>query len=368
MVTYRHEESARLAKDMPAQDITLAKDATLTGGLCLGAAEPKSHDIVVEHAAPARDPATWQALLEQALSGLNGQVRPSTSAAAPGVLAYVEHHRGAHPSPAFFPVPHAWVKAVCGPMAPTQRAAAPAASAAHERRAPVPGQRQGAGDVPAKQGAGHAPQATTSQEQRAQDAPGARQECARISAQRAPVAQRSRRIGQADPCVDVERGVRRNGRRMAAAIRAPLDTMRTVALHEGLSQPCLDRLEQAARVVPQMPATIACVSGSVRAQVRQLDLPPPLSYALHAHLMPSFSRERVAQTRTVSAGESLRARAAPVRSALCESGGACAAWRETEHSPRNQQAKERAEVCQRSRANVEGRNGSLSLRPHHLRG
>jgi hypothetical protein len=33
IVAYRREESVRLAKDMPAQAITLAKDATFTGGL-----------------------------------------------------------------------------------------------------------------------------------------------------------------------------------------------------------------------------------------------------------------------------------------------------------------------------------------------
>src|SRR5229473_106882 len=46
IVTYRQEESSRLAKDMPAKDITLAKDETFTGGLCLVAADPKSNDIV----------------------------------------------------------------------------------------------------------------------------------------------------------------------------------------------------------------------------------------------------------------------------------------------------------------------------------
>jgi hypothetical protein len=46
IVTYRQEESARLAKDMPAKAITLAKDETFTGGLCLVAAEPKSNSIV----------------------------------------------------------------------------------------------------------------------------------------------------------------------------------------------------------------------------------------------------------------------------------------------------------------------------------
>src|ERR671922_1849203 len=34
IVAYRREESARLAKDMPAKAITLAKDETFTGGLC----------------------------------------------------------------------------------------------------------------------------------------------------------------------------------------------------------------------------------------------------------------------------------------------------------------------------------------------
>src|SRR5262249_59143742 len=32
IVTYRHEEGARLAQAMPAKDITLAKDETFTGG------------------------------------------------------------------------------------------------------------------------------------------------------------------------------------------------------------------------------------------------------------------------------------------------------------------------------------------------
>jgi len=34
-VAYRHEESARLAQDMPTKDLTVAQDETFTGGLCL---------------------------------------------------------------------------------------------------------------------------------------------------------------------------------------------------------------------------------------------------------------------------------------------------------------------------------------------
>jgi len=368
IVTYRHEAHARLAKDMPTKAITLAKDDTFTGGLCLVEVEPKSNFIVLEQAAQGRDQDTWHALMERALSGLHCQVIQSTSDEAPGLLAYVEHHLGAHHSPDLFHVQHELVKAVSGPMATKQRAAAKAATEAQERREQGQGQLQGAGDAPEKRGPGRPPKATASLEQLAQEAQATRQECERISAQRAQVAQSIRRIGQAYHFVDLERGVRRNGQLIAADIQAQIDTIRSVAQHEGLSQACLERIEKAERVVPKMQATIAFVSGYVRQQVRQLDLTPPVSYALHAHLIPSCYLERVAQTRPVSAGEPLRELAERLRLALFEAGGALAELSEAEQSQLHQQAKELAEVFQRSSSNVEGRNGYLSLRNHQLRG
>jgi hypothetical protein len=112
IVTYRQEERTRLAKDMPAKDITLAKDETFTGGLCLVAMEPKSNYILLEQTAQGRDQDTWHALMEKALSGLNCQVIQSTSDEAPGLLAYVAHHLGAHHSPDLFHVQHELAKAV----------------------------------------------------------------------------------------------------------------------------------------------------------------------------------------------------------------------------------------------------------------
>jgi len=120
----------------------------------------------------------------------------------------------------------------------------------------------------------------------------------------------------------LERGVRRNGRLIAADIQGQIDTIRSVAQYEGLSQTCRERIDKAERVVPKMQATIEFVSGYVHKQVRQLDLSPPVSYVLHAHLIPSFYLDRVAQTHTVSVGEPLRERAERLRSALFESGGA----------------------------------------------
>jgi Family of unknown function (DUF6399)/helix-turn-helix, Psq domain len=368
IVAYRHEESARLAKDMPPKAITVAKDETFTGGLCLVAIEPKSNYILLEQAAPGRDQDTWHARMEQALAGLNCQVIQSTSDEAPGLLAYVAHHLGAHHSPDLFHVQHALVKAVSGPMAAQQRAAAKAATEAQERFAQGQRHVQGVGDAPQKRGPGRPPKAAASLEHLAQEAQATRLEHQRLSAQREQVAQSIRTIGQVYHVVDLERGVRRNGQRIAADIHAQMDTIRRVAQHEGLSQTCLDRIDKAERVVPKRQATIEFVSGYVRQQVRQLDLTPLGSYAMHAHLMPSCYLERVAQTRTVSAGEPLRELAERLRTPLFEPGGAFAELSEAQQNQRNQQAKELAEVFQRSSSNVEGRNGYLSLRNHQLRG
>jgi hypothetical protein len=117
-----------------------------------------------------------------------------------------------------------------------------------------------------------------------------------------------------------------------------------------------------------MQATIAFVSGYGRQPVRQLDLAPPVSYAMHAPLIPSYYLERVASTRTVAQGEPLRALGERLRTPLLDSGGALGALSPMEHNQLKHKAKTLAEVLQRSSANVEGRNGDLSLRNHQLRG
>ena len=74
--------------------------------------------------------------------------------------------------------------------------------------------------------------------------------------------------------------------------------------------------------MPKMQATIEFVSTYVRQQVDHLDLTPPESYAMHAHLMPSYDLERVATTKTISEGQPLRELADRIRTPLFESGGA----------------------------------------------
>ena len=368
IVDYRQAETARLAKDMPRKAITVTPDETFTGGLCLVAIEPVSNFIILEQLAQSRDQDIWNALMAPALAPLNCDVMQSTSDEAPGLLAYVEHHLGVHHSPDVFHVQQALSTAVCAPLATKERAADKALSEAKERLDQMHVRLESADEQPAKRGAGRPPKAPMSLAQAQQALETARREHERLSQQRQQVKQSLQAIGQAYHFVDLQRGVRRNGPLIAADIRAHIETIRTVAQHEQLSQSSLDRIDKAERVVPKMQATIEFVSRYVRQQVDQLDLTPPAAFAMHARLIPAYYLDRVAQTRTVSQGESLGELAIRLRTPLFEPGGALRQLSPETQRNLQQQAKTLAEVFQRSSSNVEGRNGYLSLRNHQLRG
>jgi len=368
MVTYRQEETARLAPDMPQKDITVTQDETFTGGLCLITMDPDSNFIILEQPAQARDQNSWQASMEPALAPLHCRVIQSTSDEAPGLLAYVEHYLEAHHSPDLFHVQHELVKAVSGPMATKERAAHKAVTEATEQLERLQSDAKSAGEEPEKRRPGRRPKDPVSLEQAEQALEAARREHERLAKQREQVKTSIRGIGHDYHFVDLERGVRRNGQLIASDIHGHIEQIRTIAQHEELSQSCLERIHKAERVVPKMQATIEFVSGYVGQQVDQLDLTLPVSFAMHAKLIPSYYLDRVAGTRPVEGGEALRHLAEQLRAPLFEPGGVL--W---ELSPETQEqlqteAKRLAIVFQRSSSNVEGRNGYLSLRNHQLRG
>src|SRR5262249_28477336 len=306
IVTYDQDETARLASGMPQKDLTVTQDETFTGGLCLITMDPESNFIIVEQRAQARDQTTWDDLMAPALAPLKCRVIQSTSDEAPGLLAYVEHYLEAHHSPDLFHVQHELIKAVSGPMATKERAAHKAISEATEQLERLQTHAISTDDEPEKRGPGRPPQEPVSLEQAEQALEAACREHTRLAEQRAQVKASIRGIGHDYHFVDLERGVRRNGRLIASDIQEHIEQIRTVAQHEGLSQTCLDRIEKAERVIPKMQATIEFVSRYVTQQVKQLDVTPPVSFAMHAKLIPSYYLDRVAETRTVEGGEPLR--------------------------------------------------------------
>ena len=368
IVTYDQDETARLASGMPQKDLTVTQDETFTGGLCLITMDPESNFIILEQLAQARDQTTWDDLMVPALAPLNCRVTQSTSDEAPGLLAYVEHYLEAHHSPDLFHVQHELVKAVSGPIATKERAAHKAAIEAQAQLDQVQAQLHTVDDEPHKRGPGRPRQAPVSLEQAQQALEAASREHERLAQQREQVKASIRGIGHDYHFVDLERGVRRNGHLIASDIQGHIEQIRTVAQQEGLSQSCLERIAKAERVVPKMQATIEFVSRYVAQQVAQLDLTPPISFAMHAKLIPSYYLDRVAQTRSVSDGEPLRELAERLRAPWVAPGGVLSALGPEAQDQLHDEAKRLAAVFQRSSSNVEGRNGYLSLRSHQLRG
>jgi hypothetical protein len=271
IVDYRQSETARLAQDMPEKDITVTQDETFTGGLCLVTIDPESNFMILEQSAQARDQTTWHELMAPVLAPLNCRVIPSTSDEAPGLLASVEHSLEAHHSPDFFHVQNELVKAVSGPMATKERVAHQAVTEATEQLERLQSHPKSTDDEPEKRRPGRPPKAPVSLEQAEQALEAASREHEHLAQQREQVQERIRGLGHDDHFVDLERGVRRNARRIAADLQGHLERMRSVAQQAGLSQKCLERIEKAERVVPKMQATIEFVSRYVAQQVNQLD-------------------------------------------------------------------------------------------------
>src|SRR5712691_8470515 len=227
MVTSHHDATVRLANGMPPKDLTVTQDETCTGGLCLITMDPESNFIILEQLAQARDQVMWNALMAPALAQLNCRVIQSTSDEAPGLLAYVEHSLEAHHSPDLFHVQHELVKAVSGPMATKERAAHKAVTEARTQLERVQIDPQSAGDEPEKHRPGRPPKEPVSLEHAEQALDAASREHERLAEQRVQVKASIRGIGHAYHFVDLERGVRRNGRLIAADIQGHIEQIRT---------------------------------------------------------------------------------------------------------------------------------------------
>lgn len=142
---------------------------------------------------------------------------------------------------------------------------------------------------------------------------------------------------------------------------------RTIAAAASLSERSVARIEKAARVVPKMEAPIAFFHTLVGTWVGALGLPAQATDWLLLVLLPMLYLKRAARV----------ARDAVARAAIVEvirqlEGAVAAppaAWLALPEALRHQGwavAQQCADLFQRSSSCVEGRNGQLALRHHHL--
>ena len=364
-VKYGKEERARLAALMSPKAVTLVEDETFHQKPCLVAIEPVSNFIFVEQYSEQRDSASWQHAVQQSLIGLPVQVLQVASDQGKAVVRHVETELGVHQSPDVFHVQYEVSRGTSAPLAAQTRKAEAQLDQASRALQEVLQQEQEHAARPA--GPGRPPDfaaRTTAAQQAVQQA---QQHVADTQAHPDAMREVLRGIGTCYHPYDLSTGGVVRETEVKTQRGALFDKARAVAHKASLPTRCTERIEKAARVVPKMVATVAFFHALVGQWVATLDVPVPVVSLLLKVLIPMLYLQRAAR----------RAKDATARVAIeqvvsqldAAFHAAPAAWRALPEATRScawALAQQCADLFQRSSSCVEGRNGQLSLRHHHL--
>jgi hypothetical protein len=365
-VAFGRQERARLAADKPPSSVTLVEDETFHHKPCLVAIEPVSNFIVVEEYSEQRDAASWSKAVKKALTDLPGtQVHQVTSDQGKAILRHAETELGVHQSPDIFHVQYEVSRATSLPLAAQTRQAREALDQAQQAYQAILEAEQGYQQRPC--GPGRPPNFTARLEAGALVVQQAQTAVANAEANQEALGEILRGIGRTYHPYDLRTGMARSGPEVTTELGALFAKARAVAVKAALSERSRERIEKAARVVPKLAATVDFFHTMVRLWLTALDLPTPVTEALLRVVIPMLYLTRVVRT---TQDKAERAAVEAVRRQLEVSWlAAPAAWRSLPEVLRAQAwtlAQQCADLFQRSSSCVEGRNGYLALRNHHL--
>jgi hypothetical protein len=365
ILDYGVSQRSHLASQMTPKSITACEDETFHPQVCLVSIEPVSDFILLEVYCQGRDATSWTSQLTAALEGLPVEVVQVTSDEAKGLLAHARDGLGAHHSPDLFHVQHEVGKATSLSIrSQTNQAQIDLDRARHQtqqwierRDAYQQGQRR--------------PGRPPDFERRIEESRGLEQTmAARVEATQ----ERQQRMRQAiqglgddyhpfdllsgTPC-DADAVRQRLTTRFAAIER--------IAEESDLALKARERIAKARRVLGAMVATIAWVWQVIRMRVDSLRLPPPLQQVLIEQLIAGPYLVRVAaQAHSPAERATIRRVADRLLAQARAPDGPLAALPAEQRAVIEREAAWCADLFQRSSSCVEGRNGQLSLRHHHL--
>jgi hypothetical protein len=364
-VQYGKQERARLGARMSPTKVTLVEDETFHPQVCLVAIEPVSNYIFVEQYSEQRDTKSWQEAVKQGLAGLPIDVLQVTGDQGKAIARHVKEELGVHLSPDVFHVQYDISRGTSAPLAAqTRHAQAQLDQASLALQQVLQQQQEHAAKPPC---AGRPPDFAARTQAAQQAVQQAQQNLLQAQKNQQDMGQVIRGIGACYHPYDLGTGMVRTEAEVQTELSTQFDTARAVAQKAALPQRCLERIEKAARVVPQMVATVAFYHALVGQWVGGLSLPPPVVGLLLKVIIPMLYLKRAARS----------AKDAAARAAIMQVVGqldvalkaAPVAWRTLPEAMQSHLwvlAEQCANLFQRSSSCVEGRNGQLSLRHHHL--
>jgi hypothetical protein len=362
---FGNAEEQRLAAQMPHHQITLAVDETFHPQICLVAMEPVSNYLVLEQYASQRDAETWQQCLDERLKGWSVSVCQVASDEAKALIALAEGRLGAHHSPDLFHVQHESVQATSLALAGQTRRAHEAADDAQrhltEQRAQLTACQE---QCPQST---HVAELQRQVDQAAAAETEARQRLAACQQRQREATEARQAVSHDYHPIDLETVLPVTASEVDRRLNGHFDRLDEIARDAGLSAHAQERLAKARRVLNGLTATIAFFWATVSSRLASWQLPPAVATWLRDELLPAVYLDQATRKANTSVErQRLRARAEEVLARARSPDGVWGTLSEAERASLLAQARELANLFQRSSSCVEGRNGQLSLRHHGL--
>lgn len=365
VVEYGNAEQQRLAKEMEQKQITLCVDETFHERMCLVAIEPVSNYILLESYADARDAATWQTHVTSAIEEMPVEVLQVTSDEAAGLLAMTRDGFDAVHSPDLFHIQQELSRGTRLPLESQVTAAQKALDKAQAATKQVERQKQEYDAAP--RGPGRSPDF----DKRLSDAKQAEEQaeaeleqcvCRQVDAREAIEG-----IGQAYHPIDLQTGNLLDGRSVHNKLRALFDRIDDIAQESGLSEKATKHLAKARRLLPTMVLVIGWAVRTMRRWVDDLALSEAAQRVVLDLLIPGLYLQAAAgKVRDTQQRKQLQSKSQQLLEQARARDGPLAQLPEADRQTVERVAADCATLFQRSSSCVEGRNGQLSLRRHHL--
>jgi hypothetical protein len=365
IVQFGQQEKRRLSATMEPKSIALCEAETFHKDPCLLAMEPVSDFIVVEKYSPKRDAPSWDQAVLPELEGMPVKVYQVTSDEAQGIKRHVETGLGAHHGPDVFHVQYEVSRGTAAPLSAQIRHAEQELDEASLRL--QQGLQEEQTYATAHRGPGRPPDFAARRAATEHQVALAQQQVHTGRAHKEAMQHTIRELGTTYHPFDLETGGKKTEAEFKTQLGTLFDRARAIAHKAHRPARCLERIDKAARVAPALVATVAFFHTLVATQVAALELPASVAALVHKVLIPALYLQRVAraakeaQTRAVhvQAATTLlqTLRVAPPAWASLPQSTQAAIWA---------LAHQCADLFIRSSSCVEGRNGHLALRHHHL--
>lgn len=358
-------ERARLAAAMTARTIGLCVDETFHDGMLLVAQDLLSGYLLVEKRSERRDADTWNAALQEGLAGLPVTVEQVTSDEAEGLLSLTRKHLKAHHNSDVFHGQHELCSGLFGSLRGKLRAATAALATARKGVAAVLAQRARWFTAPIRPGP---PPAWEAKLARAHEVVGeAEAVLHRLDEQRAGLRVAIRDLGEAIFPIDLRTGAWLTPEAVRARLEGIFEEIWQRATELDLGDRARASITKAQRLVDAWVGSVAWWNRRIEARLGDPSLAPDVVGLVRAVMIPAAMLDEARRRApTAFLRRALAAVIERVTAPLREPDGLWAGLPTEARASASALAVECARLFQSCSASVEGRNGYLSLRHHHL--